>query len=216
MKYFLDDFYDVLFNYRKGLERIAGGKNIWHGLLVYIIVSLVVSLATLDLNAPSVNGSEVFPPEIFFLLPPELLDVLWRLLPVLTILLQLVFGPLYFFLLIALLSLSSDLFGGRARASSLGAVIGYAYLPFLIVAVGGLLGRYAPFNLAAFLSFAALIWSIWLRIAALKLVNGFSWGRSLLVYCMPVIVLCVALILFMLLVIVFIIPVLMQAWEGWG
>ncbi|MEW5919491.1 MAG: Yip1 family protein [Bacillota bacterium] len=214
LKNFLDDFYDILFNYRKGLARVAEEKNIWHGLLVYIIVTLVVFLATLDITPASINGSELFPPEIYFLLPPQLLDVIWRLLPLVTILLQLVFGPLYFLLLVAVLSFVSDLFGGNARASNLGAVIGYAHLPFLIVAVGGLLGRYTPFNITAFLILAAFFWSLWLHIAGLQQVNAFSWGRSVLVYFMPLIALLVSFILFMLLVIVFITPLLMQVWEG--
>ncbi len=211
-KKFLDDFYDILFNYRKGLSRIAAEKNIWHGLVVYLVVTLIVSLATLEITPAAINGE--FPPEIYMFIPPQALEIMWKLIPLLTVLLQVVFGPLYFLLLVAVLHFVSALFGGNGRASSLGAVMGYAYIPYLMVAVGGLLGRYIPFNVAAILTIGAFIWSHWLRIAGLKQVNDFSWGRATLVYFMPLIVLLIALIIFILLSIVFFVPLLIQIWEG--
>ena len=213
-KNFLNDFYDVLFNYRKGLPRIAEEKNIWHGLIVYLVVTVIVSLATLEINPAAINGGELFPLEIHMLFPPQALEIVWKLLPLFTILLQVVFGPLYFLLLVALFHFVSALFGGNGRASSLGAVMGYAYIPYLLVAVGGLLGRYTPFNIAAILTIGAFIWSHWLRIAGLKQVNDFSWGRATLAYFMPLIVLLIAFIIFILLVIVFFVPLLIQIWEG--
>lgn len=213
-KNFLDDFYDILFNYRKGLKRIAEEKNIWHGLIVYLVVTVIVSLATLEMTPATVNGNIMLPPEIHMVIPPHALEAVWRLIPLFTILLQVVFGPLYFLLLVGILHFVSALFGGNGRASSLGAVMGYAYIPYLMVAVGGLLGRYTPFNIAAILTLGAFFWSLWLRIAGLKQVNNFSWGRATLVYFMPLITLVVAFIIFILLVIVFFIPLLLQVWEG--
>lgn len=213
-KNFLDDFYDILFNYRKGLPRIAAEKNIWHGLIIYLIVTVIISLATLEITPAALNGGELLPQEIHVLLPPQALEILWKLIPLFTILLQVVFGPIYFLLLVAILHFFSALFGGNGKASSLGAVIGYAYIPYLLVAIGGLLGRYTTFNIAAILTIGAFFWSLWLRIAGLKEVNDFSWGRATLVYFMPLIILLVALIIFILLVIVFIVPLLIQVWEG--
>ncbi len=211
-KNFLDDFYDILFNYRKGLSRIAAEKNIWHGLVVYLVVTLIVSLATLEITPTAINGE--FPPEIYMFIPPQVLEIMWKLIPLFTILLQVVFGPLYFLLLVAVLHFVSALFGGNGRASSLGAVMGYAYIPYLMVAVGGLLGRYIPFNIAAILTIGAFIWSHWLRIAGLKQVSDFSWGRATLAYFMPLIVILTAFVIFILLTIVFFVPLLIQVWEG--
>ncbi len=214
MKSFLDDFYDVLFNPQKGLARVAGEKSIWHGLLVYMLVTFIVSLTTLDLSAAPAGAAEILPPDVYHLLPPQVLELSWKLLPLLAILLQLVFGPLYFFLRVAVLSLVSELFGGSARVSSLGAVFGYAFFPYLLLAVGGLLERYTSFNLAPLLSVVAFSWSLWLRLAGLKQVNGFSWGRSVLVYFMPLLALFLALLLLLLLGIVFVLPLVLQVWEG--
>ena len=212
-KYFLDDFYDILFNCRRGLPRIAAEKNIWHGLLVFFIVTVIVSLATFEITPSTITG-EMLPPEIHRLFPPQALEIMWKLIPRFTILLQGVFGPLYFLLLVAVLHFVSALFGGNGRASSLGAVMGYAFIPYLMVAVGGLLGRYMPFNIAAILTIGAFIWSHWLRIAGLKQVNGFTFGRATLVYFMPLLALIAAFIIFILLAIVFFVPLLIQIWEG--
>lgn len=214
-KSFLDDFYDILFNYRKGLSRIAEHGNIWQGLLVYLVVTVIVSLANFEISPTSINGAEFLPPEVALFLPPQVLEAVATLIPLFTVLLQVIFGPLYFLLLVAVLHFVSALFGGNGRASSLGAVTGYAYLPYLLVALGGLLDRYIMLNITLILTIGAFLWSLMLRIAGLKEVYGFSWGRSVLVYFMPFFVLSAALILFVLLVIVFFIPLMMQIWEAY-
>lgn len=206
----IDDLYDVLFNYRRGLERVAQERSIWHGLVIYVAVTLIVSLATINLNAAEADVAVLVPPELAPLFPPDAVNLFVRIAPVFTLLFQLVFGPLYFLLMVAVLNLASNLLGGRGGVASLGAVLGYAYLPYLLVAVGGLLFRATDLNVVALLTFAALIWSLWLRIAGIKIVQNFSWGRAALTYFLPIIAVAVAILVFLLLSIIFIIPMLMQ------
>ncbi|RJX27742.1 MAG: YIP1 family protein [Dethiobacter sp.] len=213
-KEWLDDFYDILFNYRKALARIAQNRNIWHGVAIYLFVNLIVSLATSNIISRPGQGTFFIPPEISPFLPQEILANVFRFIPLVTILVQLVFGPLYFFLIVGVVNLVAELFGGRGGVIRLGAVMGYGQYPYLIVALGSLFSRYTAFNIIGLLAFAALVWSIFLKIAGLKIVYNFPWGRAVLVYFMPLIALVAALLLFLLLAIVFLLPLIMQVMES--
>ena len=208
----LDDFFDVLFNYSKGLPRIARTRNIWHGLAVYLFISLIVSLATVNINLGYGWEQDVFlmPQEVAPFFTPEMGESASRFFPLATLLTQLVFGPLYFLLIVGLRNFVAELFGGRGHVFALGAVLGYGHLPYLIVALGGLLNRYTAFNTIGFLTAIAFFWSLWLKIAGLRVVNEFSWGRAVLVYFMPLLALLGATILFLLLAIVFLFPLAIQ------
>lgn len=208
----LDDFYDLLFNYRKGLSRIAQQRNIWDGLIIYVVVNLIVSLATFNISSEAGQGAYFYSVFSTFI-PPESLSGVSRFLPLATILVQLVFGPLYFLLIVAIISLVAELFGSRGGVSKIGAVIGYGQYPYLIVALGGLFNRYTGFNVLGFLVFACFLWSLFLKIAGLKIVSDFSWGRAVLVYFMPLLAIVAATILFILLAIVFLLPLLIQFME---
>ena len=211
-KEFLDDFFDILFNYSKGLPRIARTRNIWNGLAVYLLVSLIVSLATVNINLNYGWGQDVFfmPQEAAPFFSPEMGESVSRFLPLATLLIQLVFGPLYFLLMVAVRNFVAELFGGRGHVFALGAVLGYGHIPYLIVALGGLLNRYTAFNTIGFLTAIALLWSLWLKIAGLRVVHEFSWGRAVLCYFMPLLAMLGAVILFLLLAIVFLFPLMVQ------
>ncbi|MGI6307607.1 MAG: YIP1 family protein [Dethiobacteria bacterium] len=211
-KEFLDDFYDVLFNSSKGLPRIARTRNIWNGLAVYLLVSLIVSLATVNLNLGyrMEQGVLLVPPEAAPFFSPEMGESVSRLVPLATLLIQLVFGPLYFLLMVAVRNFVAELLGGRGNLFSLGAVLGYGHFPYLIVALGGLLNRYTAFNTIGLLTAAALLWSLWLKIAGLRVVHEFSLGRAVLCYFMPLIAILTAFVLFLLLAVVFLFPLAMQ------
>lgn len=211
LKESLDDFFDLLFNYRKGLSRIAQKRNIWNGLFIFLIVNLIVSAATF--NIPSAAGSGLCNSFFSTFFPPESLSGTVRLFPLATILAQLVFGPLYFLLNVAIIYLVAELFGGRGGVSRLGAVIGYGQYPYLFVALGGLFNRYANLNVLGILTFACFLWSLFLKIAGLKIACDFSWGRAILVYFMPLLALVAAMILFVLLAIVFLLPLIIQFME---
>lgn len=137
-----------------------------------------------------------------------------RFIPLFSMLVYLVFGPLYFLLSVAVLQFISRLFGGEGDPTSLGAVLGYANIPYVIVAVGGLFARYTTFDIVGLISLIAFFWSVWLKIAGIKIVHNFTWGRSFLVFFMPAIALIVVFILFVLLFIVFLIPIAAQIFEG--
>ncbi len=213
LKSFPEDFSEVLFNPRKGLSRVAKNNSLWHGLLVYLMVALVVSLSSIHLSQ-QVNGLLDLPPDLASMVRMELLEALSRAFPILTVLLHIVFGPLLFLLGVAVLNFVATLFGGTGSAYKLGAVLGYAQLPYLVVALGGLISRYTVIDLMGIFVLGAFLWSLLLKVYGLKVVHGFSSARALLVYFMPLIALLVAVILFLLLAIVFVIPFLIQALES--
>ena len=213
-KNLLDDFFDILFSPAKGIGRVARQRGIWQGLTVYFAVNIVVSMATLNLDSLATfswvpNG----------LVPFSSLDFLEKtqhFFPLLIFFVQLFFGPLYFFLMVAIQNFVTGLLGGKGEVTSLGAVLGYAHFPLLVIAVGGVLGRYTAFNILGLIGLVAFLWSVALRIAGIKQVHGFSWGRSSLAFFMPLITLVSSFILFMLLSIVFIFPMLIQALEDFS
>lgn len=212
VKDWFDDFYDLLFNYRKGLLRISRQRNIWNGLLIYLLVNLIVSLATFNMAAVR-KENLLFHPGIADFFPRELQTVALPFFPLATILFQLVFGPLYFLLLVAILNLVVELFGGRPGVVRLGAVLGYGQYPYLIVALGGVFVRYTDLNILGFLAFISFLWSLFLKVAGLKIVADFSWGRATLAYFMPLLVLMAAILLFVLLAIVFLLPLIVPLME---
>ncbi|GEM_PF-943751 len=212
---FLDDFYDTLFQPSRGLTRIASARTVWHGLAVYLVVNVIVSLATV--NIPAVTEQDIsswVTPDLAPLIPLEIIEGMLRFIPLVSVLLYLVFGPLYFLLSVAVLQFVSRLFGGEGNPSSLGAVLGYANLPYVIVALGGLFSRYTTFNIVGLISLAAFLWSVSLKVAGIKAVHNFSWGRASLVYFMPAIVVITVFFLFILLFIVFLVPLVAQIFES--
>ncbi len=212
---FLDDFYDTLFQPSRGLTRIASARTVWHGLAVYLVVNVIVSLATV--NIPAVTEQD-FPywvtPDLAPLIPLEIIEGMLRFIPLVSVLLYLVFGPLYFLLSVAVLQFVSRLFGGEGNPSSLGAVLGYANLPYVIVALGGLFSRYTTFNIVGLISLGAFLWSVGLKVAGIKAAHNFSWGRASLVFFMPAIVVITVFFLFILLFIVFLVPLAAQIFES--
>lgn len=210
-----DDFFDTLFHSKKGLSRISENRNIWNGLVLYLFINLIAALAAINItHGGSPQEGFYLPPEFFSFFTPEIIEGVFRFVPLVNLLLQLVFVPLYFLLMVGILHLVSELFGGRGSVSSLGAVLGYGHIPYLIPALGCFLSRYTALNIICLLTIAAFLWSVWLKIAGLKTVNGFSWGRAVLVYFMPAISLAAAFLIFLLLSIVFLTPLLMQIMDG--
>ena len=212
-KGFLDDFYDTLFQYSKGFARIARERTVWHGLAVYLLVNIIVSLATINLPAAEQEVSSIMP-ELAPFVPLEVVEGMMRFIPLFSMLAYLVFGPLYFLLSVAVLQFISRLFGGEGDPTRLGAVLGYANIPYVIVAVGGLFSRYTIFDIVGLISLIAFLWSVLLKIAGIKIVHNFTWGRSILVFFMPTIAIITVFTLFVLLFIVFLIPIAAQIFEG--
>lgn len=211
---FFDNIYRVIFSYHKGLEHVAEQKNIWQGLGIYLAVTLLALFSTITVHLSV--GEEILqvPAELSHFLPRHVFDSVLLFLPVAVLLFHLVFGPLYFLLSVAIFHFLANLFGTRGNVYAVGAVVGYAYLPYLLVALGGLLNYFELASVTLYLFVAALFWSTFLKIAGLKQAYVFAWRRAAFVFFMPLIALLSAIFLFSLLSIVFLIPPILQFLEN--
>ncbi len=187
---FLDDVYDILFKPSRGMEKVSREKNIWQGFLVYLVVSVIVTLS----NTASQAGQMI---EEFrgFPVSPELMEGMARFMPFLNLPLI----PLYFFLFTAVLHLTVELLGGEGRISRLGAVLGYGHIPYIFMLPVSLAARYFPFNPTGFFSLAISIWALVLKVNGIRNVYNISLGRALVSYFLPFIFLFGLLVLFLLL-----------------
>jgi len=211
----LYDLFDVLVHPKKGLSRTSESRNIWNGMILYLFINLILSLAAIYfIYGSSLQEGLYIPLQFSPFFTPEIIEGVFRFVPLVNLLMQLVFAPLYFLLMVGILHLVAELFGGKGSVSSLGAVLGYGHIPYLIIVPGFFLTRYTALNIIGLLTIAAFLWSIWLKIVGLKIVNEFSWGRAILVYFMPALSLTAAFLIFLLLSIVFLTPLLMQIIDG--
>jgi len=201
-----DDLYDILFDPIKGLSRVTEDRNLWHGLIIYLVVNITLVLATLNLSTSSY--AVLSTPELTRFVSTEALERLQYTIPLLSVFARLFFWPLVFFLMITILNSVAELFGGEGKISSLGAVYGYSEFPYFLVALGGLLSQFISFNFTGLFGLVAFFWSMALKITGIQLVYGFSWGRSALVFLMPFIALVVVLFIFFMLLIVVAAPIL--------
>jgi hypothetical protein len=202
---FIDDFYDVLFKPAKGFARVAAERTIWHGLVVYMVVSLVSSLTAIaTANAGGYAG------DAGGFLSPEAMAMLFRSSPALSLVSIIVFSPLLLFLWSAVLNFSAELLGGQGRGLRLGAAIGYAQLPYILVVPISLAARYLAVDIVGLAGFVAFVWSIVLKITAIRQVHSFSTRRAALAYFLPALVLIGALIIFILFLAAFLMPLLME------
>ncbi|UNC93692.1 Yip1 family protein [Candidatus Contubernalis alkaliaceticus] len=199
MSNFLDDIYDILFRPSQGMEKISKKKNIWHGFLVYTVVSLIVSLA----NTANQTGQLL---EEFqeLSVPIELIQGMSRFMPFF----NLPFIPLYFFLSAAVLHLTAELLGGEGRVSRLGAVLGYGQIPYIFMVPISLITRYLPIDPTNLFSLIIFIWALVLKVFGIQAVYGFSSGKSLVTYFLPIIILTALLVLFMIFLAVIMAPFL--------
>lgn len=208
-KNFLDDFYDVLFRPQKGIRRVAEERTIWQGLAIYIAVSIILSLSTLNVLSP--RDFIITVREAGFPVPLAVVEALSWSLPVISLITNIVFGPLIFSLWVAIINFIAELFDGKGNAARLGAVFGYAHLPYIFVSAISLFGRYTSFNIVNLSLFAAFIWSAVLKVIGVREAHHFSTGRSVIVYLLPAIALFVAFFIFFMLFIVFLMPFLRPA-----
>ncbi|HHT46105.1 MAG TPA: hypothetical protein GX004_02280 [Firmicutes bacterium] len=207
-----DFFYILLFNFRKRVAHLIQNRNIWHGLLIYQIINMLFLPAAINFAGDKWKaGSLITLPYFIPDFPPEAITSMIHFLPLTVLLLNLVFGPLCFFLLVAILNFTAVLFGGGNGLNRLGAVLGYGHFPFLFATAGIILTHCSFPNVTGMLILLAFLWSLSLKIVGLKQVYSFSWWMAVLVYFMPAISFLVAIVLFLLLAIVFLIPLIMQS-----
>ncbi|MDO9573711.1 MAG: Yip1 family protein, partial [Candidatus Contubernalis sp.] len=176
MSNFLDDIYDILFRPSQGMGKISKEKNIWHGFLVYAVVSLIVTLANTATQAGQIMEELQELP-----IPVELLQGMTRFMPFI----NLPFIPLYFFLSVAVLHLTAELLGGEGRVYRLGAVLGYGQIPYILMVPVSLISRYLPFDLTNVFSLLLFIWALVLKVIGIRETYGFSSGRALVTFFLP-------------------------------
>lgn len=202
---FLDDFYDILFRPAQGMKKISKEKTIWHGLLVYIVVSLTVSLS-----------SGIYQPEILsqdlanFPFPVEVTENMLRLLPFFNVLVNITFTPLFFLIWTSILHLTADILGGRNRSYRLGAVLGYGQLPYIFMAPVSLLSEYTPFNLIGLASVALFLWSLVLKIIGLRETYDFSTPKAVISYILPAGVFILSIMVFLIILSLYFAPLLTE------
>lgn len=205
MNQFIDDFYDVLFKPAKGMARVATERSVWHGLLVYLAISLISAM-----TAFSAVDSQTFTQELAGFMPQQTLTVLMQSWPVLNVIMILVFSPIILFLWSSILQISSELLGGQGRGLSLAAVVGYAQMPYILLAPIGLIARYLPLDIMGVAGLMAFLWSLLLKIEGIRAVHNFSRRRAVLAYFLPLLVLVAVVIIFFLLVGSFLVPLMSE------
>ncbi len=199
---FLDDFYEILFKPARGMKRISQEKNIWQGLLIYVIISVIVSLSTSAYQLTSLLEQDFSSMP----LPVELTEGMLRFMPFLDLLFKVTFGVLLFLTWTAILHLVADILGGENRSYRLGAVLGYGQLPYIFMAPVSLLARYMPFDLIALASFVFFFWSLALKIIGFRETYNFSTSRAILGYFLPAVSLMTIAIVFLIFIGAFFVP----------
>ncbi len=205
---FLDDFYDVLFKPKVGLQRVSEKGNIWIGLAIYLVVTVISNLSSLN-----AVPSEQFAQEMGLLgltISPVFFERFSRTIPLLNTVIVLSLGPIVFFARTAFLSLIAQLFGGEGKVRSLGAALGYAQLPTVLMAPFSVLNRIIPTDFMGIVSLAIFIWVIVLRIIAIRSTFEFTTGKSAIVLFVPFLVLITSLIFFLLFFGAFLTPFIME------
>ncbi len=203
---FLDDFYEILFKPAQGMKKISQEKNIWQGLLIYLIISVIVSLSTSTYQLRSLLTQDFsgIP------MPIELTESMLRFMPFIDLLFKVTFGALLFLVWTAILHLSADVLGGENRGYRLGAVLGYAQLPYIIMAPVSLLARYVPFDLISVASIILFFWTLILRIIGLRETYNFSTPWSILCYFLPAAALILIVIIFLIITGAFFLPLVSE------
>lgn len=205
MNNLIDDFYDVLFKPQAGMSRVVSERTVWQGLFVYLAVSLVSLFTAVGTADPAQISAETAG-----MLPPETVAQILRAQPLVGVIAILLFSPLVLFAWAAILQFSAGLLGGRGHSVTLAAAVGYGQLPYLLVAPVGLIDAALHTNLVSLATFVAFIWSMLLKIEAIKTVNGFSRGRAALAYFLPVLAFIAGVLVFTLLMGAVFMPILMQ------
>ncbi len=198
---FLDDFYEILFRPSQGMKKISREKTIWQGMLVYIVISVIVSLSTGTSPSENMAGNLGALP-----FSVEITESMLRMLPFFNVLLNITFTPLFFLVWVSILHLTADILGGHNRSYRLGAVIGYGQLPFVFMAPVSILSQYIPFDLIGLASITLFLWSLILKIVGLRETYEFTTSKAILSYFLPVGVLFLSLIIFIILLSFFFAP----------
>lgn len=207
LDHLVDDFYDVLFKPREGLSRVIRDRTVWQGLFVYVAVSLVSFFTA---TGTSTADPTQLSAETGGMLSPEAIAQVLRSQPLVGVISILLFSPFLLFAWAAIVQFAAGLLGGRGQGVTLAAAVGYAQLPYLLVAPVGLVDSALQTNFTSLATFIAFVWSLFLKIEAVRLVNGFPRGRAAFAYFLPIIALAAAILVFTLLVGAVFMPILAE------
>ncbi len=203
---FLDDFYDVLFKPVEGLKRVATKANIWAGLLVYLGVIVIANLSTVRGFSPA----QISEMSMGTAISTAFFEAISGAEPLLSLVLVLSFGPLIFLARASFLNLAAHLLGEKGDVRSLGAALGYAQLPTVLIAPFSFLNRIIPLEIMGAVSVFTFIWVFSLRVLALRTTFNLSTGRAVLVIFLPFLFLLAALLFFFLFLGAFLSPLLAE------
>ena len=208
LKNFGRDLLHTLIRPRKGLARVADTRNIWQGIFLYVVISLLAVFSVAQ--SITVEALIGFLENWNIPFPVHLAQSFIDTLPVLSLIAQFIFGTLLFCIWLSIVNLFAELFSGEGDASRLGAVFGFAALPYLLLAPTALWAHIIPLQLLLLLGLVAFVWSQLLKIIGLKEAHNLTLLQALAAYLLPVATLLMALLLFVLMSVAFLLPFVVE------
>ena len=203
-----NDLSQALLRPFKGLGRVAEKRSIWEGLALYVIISLLVVFFTA--RAVTLENLTYFLNSLKLPFSEQLAQVFLESLPVFSLILQLIFGPLLFLSWLAIVNFCAELFSGEGDANSLGAAFGFTTLPALLLVPAALLSQFFSFKLILITGAVSFFWSHILKIIALKEAHQLTFAHAFMAYLLPVVAFLIALFLFVLMSVAFLLPLVIQ------
>lgn len=164
------------------LKEVASNKPVWWGLLIYLLISILGSLAAM-LDPEVVAIYEEMTRQVTFTIPFLLLTIGGILFSVLVLLIY-----------VGVLHLFGRLFGGSGGYWNLFSAYTFASFPGIIgvpvTVLGGLIGVVGSI-LSGLVGFAISIWVIVLQVIALRESHGLSTGMAILAYLITIFILVI-------------------------
>ncbi len=164
------------------LKEVASKKPVWWGLLIYLGISILGSLAAI-FDPDLVAIYEEMTRQLTFTIPFLLLTLGGMLISVLLLLIY-----------VGVLHLFGRLFGGSGGYWNLFSAYTFASFPGIIgvpiTVLGGLLGVVGSI-LSGLVGFAISIWVIVLQVIALRESHGLSTGMAILAYFITIFILVI-------------------------
>ena len=164
------------------LKEVASKKPVWWGLLIYLGISMLGSLAAI-FDPDLVAIYEEMTRQLTFTIPFLLLTLGGMLISVLLLLIY-----------VGVLHLFGRLFGGSGGYWNLFSAYTFASFPGIIgvpiTVLGGLLGVVGSI-LSGLVGFAISIWVIVLQVIALRESHGLSTGMAILAYFITIFILVI-------------------------
>lgn len=177
-----DWLYGVIARPVSTLKEVASNKPVWWGLLIYLGISLLSSLAA------------VFDPQVAALYEEMTRQFTFAIPALLLVFGGILISVLMLLIYVGVLHLFGRLFGGSGSYWSLFSAYTFASFPGIIgvpvTLFGSLLGVVGSI-LSGLVGFAISIWVIVLQVIALRESHGLSTGMAILAYFITIFVLVI-------------------------